>query len=70
MADICDTASDAQDIFLQQSLAKQRATSVAQKSSPNCLFCEEPITEGRFCDSDCRDDYQRLEFARSQKIRE
>lgn len=25
-----------------------------------CHYCSEPISDGHFCDSDCRDDYQQI----------
>lgn len=59
MADEADHASDAQELALSLALANsQRFKPLPPKD--NCYNCDEPLLPGeRFCDSDCRDDYQR-----------
>ena len=35
-----------------------------------CHFCGETLTEGqKFCDSDCEEDYRRLQWQKSQRVR-
>ena len=58
MSDIADRADKVIALALQHSLA---ATRQKQIVTPNghCGFCDEPVTfPGRFCDVECRDDFE------------
>lgn len=62
MADQFDRASDLEELERLSLLAlheKRRAAS--PESTGSCLYCGEPL-EGdlRWCDSECRDDWERL----------
>jgi hypothetical protein len=59
MADYADRSSDVADVFLAESLAwrKPEAPAVADGTCLNC-GAETDVT-ARWCDADCRDDWQR-----------
>lgn len=61
MADQLDVASDIEDYARSTQIALcEREASKPIPTSDVCLNCEEPTIGGaRFCDSSCRDDYQR-----------
>lgn len=66
MADLADVADEFQEAFLESSMAAHRAqVKDSPQATGNCLNCEEPVTKAgqRWCDSDCRDDWQRHEDA-------
>lgn len=55
MADIIDTANDAAELFLADSIA-----STKHKPLPltgNCHYCGEEV-DAHFCDKDCASDYE------------
>lgn len=63
MADVFDKAQDLDALMLQSHLNKHQAE---QKRKPKvqatgkCLYCGEELAEGlRWCDADCRDDWQK-----------
>lgn len=59
MADIADNANDTAEFFLSLSLSN-RAKDVGEKGIGLCFFCCEVLDhDGRWCDAQCRDDYQR-----------
>lgn len=60
MSDIADIANDAAEQALASHLANARGATSALPYTGNCHYCGD-ITGGgaRFCDADCRDDYQR-----------
>jgi hypothetical protein len=60
MADELDLASE------REQIARDKAVSVIQNRPPAatangyCLECQDPVKEGvRWCDADCRDDWQK-----------
>ncbi len=55
MADIIDTANDAAELFLADSIAHSQHKSLPLTGF--CHNCEEPTAE-LFCDCDCRNDYE------------
>lgn len=57
MADDADIANDLQETFLQKSLERTRSRSVPVFTG-KCLYCEDPIEIGRFCDSHCRESHE------------
>jgi hypothetical protein len=56
--DLVDNAQLLTELNLQQSLASRKTITLADTGK--CHNCEEPIQEGHFCDSDCRDDHEQL----------
>ena len=41
-------------------LAMQNRKSVALADLGICHYCSEPISDGHFCDADCRDDFEQI----------
>lgn len=35
-------------------------------STRKCLYCEEPVEKGRFCDAECRDEYEKIALKRAR----
>lgn len=68
MSDWTDNASDLELLQTEVAIAKVREEGkhlqeVLETAAGHCLNCEEPLEEGRFCDADCREDFQkRLKF--------
>jgi len=54
--DFADEAQGINELFLQNSLKQRKPTSIP--FSGFCLNCEEPVTERRFCDSECREQHE------------
>ena len=66
MADIIDTANDAADLFLADSIAHSQ-----HKPLPLTGFCHncEEETAAHFCSKDCMDDYEyRMHIRRKQGL--
>ena len=59
MPDILDTASEVEELHRRAALANvARAPAIAATGS--CLNCGDQVGTGmRWCDADCRDDWQR-----------
>lgn len=70
MANEADMADDFIEAFLADSLERQRtAVSNIPAARGTCLNCEETVAAGRrWCDQDCRDDWQRIEDARRRSL--
>ncbi len=66
MADQLDQASDLEELQRQQSIAAHLATTDQRmKSTGQCHNCQEELQgDTLFCDSDCRDDYDKRTRAR------
>lgn len=59
MADEADRAQELQEAALEIALRKQKSK-LTLHATGRCLWCSEPTgSEGLFCDSDCRDDYEK-----------
>ncbi|MCT7942412.1 hypothetical protein [Shewanella holmiensis] len=58
MADNVDDASDMIELHLAAELAKAKPNLPPLTGS--CYYCD-ALTDERFCDADCRDDYERLQ---------
>jgi hypothetical protein len=56
MADNADDASEMAELHLSVELAKVKPN--LPPLTGHCFYCHSHITD-RFCDSDCRDDYER-----------
>jgi len=64
MTDAADAAGDEQELIEELLLRQHRAAAahhqkVMATCTGECLNCEAPITEGRYCDADCRVDHER-----------
>lgn len=59
MADIIDQAQEQAEQMLALQQAQRRVTNVP-KTTTHCLYCNALLTDPRhrWCDSDCRDDYE------------
>lgn len=56
-----DRAQAWREQFEQLSISALRKAN-APKATGRCLYCAEPLANGvLFCDSDCRDDFERLQ---------
>lgn len=57
--DIVDKSQDAEDAFFRAALTAKRPE--GPPPTGFCYYCGEPLTnrQRRFCDADCRDDYER-----------
>lgn len=65
--DDADRASDREDIARAAAVEAVRARIERLPSLGYCYYCGEALRAGkRFCDSDCRDDYERQEKMRSR----
>jgi hypothetical protein len=62
MADIIDQAQEVQERELASALNKLNKYPAF---TGKCRECEEPITKGRFCGRDCRDEFERRTGQRS-----
>ena len=59
MSDIIDNANDQAEMILQMELKRKREA--GPEATGACLACDEVVPEGaRWCDGDCRDDYERI----------
>lgn len=60
MADIVDVTNDREEVNLANALRASRKPE-APPANGYCVWCEQEIgdTTRRFCDSDCRDAYDR-----------
>lgn len=56
-ADFADIAQDYVEIHIDNAIAKRRPT-LSLPFSGFCLCCKEPVVERRFCDKDCRENYE------------
>lgn len=60
--DDADRAAEREDIDREAAVAAIRRRIEAMPSLGYCYYCGEALRAGkRFCDSDCRDDYERQE---------
>ena len=62
MADIADKANDQAQLILEKQIALQRGKplDIYQNESNRCWFCDGDVVDGRrWCDEQCRDDYER-----------
>lgn len=55
-ADPIDVSADMAEFLLEQKLMERKPV---PESKGHCLNCKEPLAPGvKFCDADCRDDWQ------------
>ncbi|MDP1979154.1 hypothetical protein [Undibacterium sp.] len=63
MSDVADMSDKNVETFIASAIAHVRRQQ-GMKATGQCRFCEEIITPRTlFCDSDCRDDYEKLKAA-------
>ena len=64
--DAADRAQELQQAEIDAAVSRRRREDVPLPDTGECAFCEEPLPEARhrFCDTDCRDDWQRLQARR------
>ena len=56
--ELIDLAQALEATQREQALSRQRKKYTALKDTKQCYNCQEPLNSGlRFCDSDCRDDF-------------
>lgn len=69
-ADPVDRAVAEQEIILQEQLRVARQAPIQRLAFIGaCHNCHEPLTDQhRFCDVDCRDDFEKIQRSRSQKV--
>lgn len=54
--DFADEAQARSEVHLKAALSSRKTLSVPY--SGFCLCCQEPVEERRFCDSDCREQFE------------
>lgn len=69
MADAADSAGDEQELIEDLLLRQHRAAAAKHQKvmatcTGECLNCEAPLEQGRYCDEDCRVDHERRVSAR------
>jgi len=68
--DDADRAADREDIAREAAVAAIRRRIEAMPSLGYCYYCGEALRAGkRFCDADCRGDYERQQKARARNGR-
>lgn len=72
MTDAADAAGDEQELIEELLLRQHRAAAARHQQvmatcTGACLNCEAPITEGRYCDVDCRMDHERRVTSRLRR---
>lgn len=56
VADEIDLANDMLDIQISRAVAKAAGLEIPVNKSGRCLYCDEPLNEGRrWCNADCRE---------------
>jgi hypothetical protein len=58
--DIADKAQAVSDMFLCLNLAGAHRPAPMPEATGECLFCGQPVVDGRrWCDVECRNDWER-----------
>jgi len=70
IADPVDRAVLEQEIILQEQLRQARKKPLVQLAYiGHCHNCHEPLADQlRFCDVDCRDDHEKIQRSRAQRV--
>ena len=62
MSNDADEAQRVSELFDSLAIAQARKPVQTAASTGRCLYCSAPVAaEARFCDADCRDDFERLQ---------
>lgn len=64
--DTVDVSQKLQEIDLISALSK--AKKEVEPETGCCLYCEQPITSGKFCDIDCSQDYEWMKNRKASNI--
>lgn len=67
-ADPIDEAAAREQMMIDVALANRKVPTAV--FTGKCGWCAETITQGCYCDSDCRDDHQSYLRAQSQRLPE
>lgn len=67
MADEFDNASALEELERDLALANRHKPSMAPTGY--CYNCHAPIPTGNFCDNDCCEDWQKVQWAKSHRQR-
>lgn len=66
MSDIVDDAAEAIEQMVEVALANRPKAAI--EFTGKCHYCEERISKGSYCDSECRNDHEReIWAARNRK---
>lgn len=57
MSDLYDDASDAEALHREMAIAEIRNRK-AINFSGHCLYCNDSISQGRFCSAECHEDWE------------
>jgi len=57
--DAVDSAQKQSDLNLKLAL-QNRNRPAELKATGECHYCNDPVECGQFCDSDCRDDFEKM----------
>lgn len=68
MTDEIDRANDHAQTMLEAEIKQQRIAPPTIAATGNCLCCDEPTAEKRWCDAFCRDDWQKRERVKAWQI--
>ena len=58
MADSADEAADLHELVMSISIANTKVKVFTRPHTGNCYNCYQSISDGGFCDTDCRDDFE------------
>ena len=60
VADEIDLASDMMEAQISRAVAKAAGLEIPKNTTGKCLYCREPVEDDRrWCDADCREEYER-----------
>jgi len=57
--DIADQAQQQSDLSLEIAISNLRKNEPSLLYTGSCHYCDALVEKGCFCDSDCRDDYEK-----------
>jgi hypothetical protein len=64
MTDIFDRASEKEERDRDLAIRAARAKNQPLKITGFCLFCNEALSDRRFCSAECREDYEMVQNCR------
>lgn len=59
MSDIYDQATDQEMMIRELAIKSVRSRNIPFRFTGHCLHCSEHIDQGRFCNSECREDHEK-----------
>lgn len=65
MADIIDEANELEQLQINAALSSRKKESMTFIG--RCHYCESALLNGHFCDSDCRDDFEKERKLKPQR---